>query len=249
MRAAALLSGVTLSAAVLTACNGGATEPPFLPEESPTPTAAAQPTAEPTVVAMPTAVSETPTPPPESGGMDGFRAFAALIDAALAENDASFFAGRGVEDELVCTGEEVLSPCSAYPPGTILRGIPYGIYASDASGLAPPDEYEVMVESWFASARPDRNDEFGSGAPTLYALAHRMANPVAQEAYLAIVTAIVLREGVDERQSRILAFQVVEGRWRLIDETFAWPPHTRDQWLSGECTECYDHWERWEGTP
>ncbi len=60
MRAAALLSGAALSAAVLVACNGGATEPPFLVETSPLPTATATPTAvlTPTVVPTPTTAPE-----------------------------------------------------------------------------------------------------------------------------------------------------------------------------------------------
>ncbi len=240
MRALALLGDAALALLLVSVACDGATKPPFLPEASPTVTAEATPTA-------PT--TPTPTAVAEEDGMTGFRAFAALIDAALAEGDGAFFADRGVEKELTCTGLEELSPCSGQSPGTILRGIPWGIYASDALELVPPDEYASMLEGWFASARHGERDEFGAGAATLYALAHRVANPVADEAYLAIVTAIVLREGADERQSRILAFQAIGGRWRLIDETFAWPPHTRDQWLSGDCTDCYDQWERWEGNP
>ena len=60
MRAAALLSGAALSTAVLTACNGGAAEPPFLVEISPLPTATATPTADLTPTVVP-----TPTPAPE----------------------------------------------------------------------------------------------------------------------------------------------------------------------------------------
>jgi hypothetical protein len=72
VRALAVLSGAALSAAVLTACDGDATEPPFLPEESPTSTAAAA----------------------ESGGMDGFREFARRIEEAVARGDGTIFEER-----------------------------------------------------------------------------------------------------------------------------------------------------------
>ena len=54
MRALALLSGAALSVAVLAACDGGATEPPFLVEISPLPTATATPTADLTPTVVPT---------------------------------------------------------------------------------------------------------------------------------------------------------------------------------------------------
>jgi len=60
VRAAALLSGATLSAVVLAACDGSATDAPFLVETSPLPTATATPTAvlTPTVVPTPTTAPE-----------------------------------------------------------------------------------------------------------------------------------------------------------------------------------------------
>ena len=240
-----------LSAAALTACDGGATEPPFLPEASPTPTAQATlvPEATPTAVPTPTAAPETPTPPPQSGDMDGFRAFAALIDAALADDDASFFADRGVEDEMTCAGDEQLGPCAGQPAGAVLTGIPGAAAQSDAFGLFTPADYAAMLRDWFANARPDQSDEYGSGGLALYALAHSPTDTTGEEAYLAIVTGIFTSGPDAFRQARILSFQSLDGSWRLTFELFATVPQTATDWLSGECADCYDHWERWEGTP
>jgi hypothetical protein len=249
VRAAVLLSGAALSAAVLTACDGGATEVPFLVETSPLPTVTATPTAEPTVVATPRAVSETPTPPPESGGMDGFRAFAVLIDAALAEDGASLFADRGVEEEMTCSGDEQLGPCSDQSAGTVLTGIPGAAAQSDAFALFTPGEYAAMLEDWFADARLGLSDEYGGGGLTLYALAHRPADGGGEEAYQAIVTGIFTSGPDAFRQARILSFQFLDERWRFTRELFATVPQTAADWLTGDCAECYDHWERWEGTP
>ncbi len=244
MRALSLLSGAALTAAILIACDGGVTEPPFLAETSPTPTVEVTPTPQPT----PTPVPETPTPPPECDGMDCFRAFAVLIEGALAENDASFFADRGVEDEITCVGDEMLGPCMDQPAGTVVRGIPFGVAQSEGTFLSPGD-YAAMLADWFADARPDLSDEYGGGGLALYALAHTPTDAMGEGAYQAIVTGI-FDSGPDAfRQARILSFQFLDGSWRLTFELFAGAPFTADPYLSGECSECYDYWERWEGAP
>ncbi len=250
MRALILLSATALSAAVLTACDGGATEPPFLLETSPTPTAetAATPEPTPTAVPTPTAAPETPTPPPESGGMDGFRAFAVLIDAALAENDASFFVDRGVEDEITCAGDEQIGPCMDQPAGAVVRGIPYGIAQSEGTFL-PLGDYAATLADWFAAARPDLSDEYGGGGLTLYALAHRPAPEGSEEAYLAIITGIFTGGPDAFRQARIPGFRFLDGSWRLTGDLLAAAEFAVPDYLSGDCDFCYDHWERWEGSP
>lgn len=228
-------------ALILAACDGGASEAPFLPETvTPTPTPAL--TATPTPTPPP-----SPTGEPEAGAMDGFRAFAALIEEALAAGDASFFAGRGLEDEMVCDGAEELGPCAGQPAGTVLRGIPGAAAQSDAFALFSPADYAAMLADWFADVRPDLADAYGSGALTLYALAHKPATPGSEEAYQAIVSGIFQSGPETLRQARILSFQFLTDSWRLTSELFATVPQTADAWLSGACGDCYDAWERWEG--
>lgn len=242
MRALAVLCGAALFALAAAACNGGASEPPFLIEITPAPDE--EPTS--TAVPTPTEVLEAPTPPPECDGFDCFRAFAPLIEAALAEDDASFFSERGAQIELTCAGDEQLGPCFDLPADTVLTGIPGAVAQSDAFALFAPDEFAAMLAEWFAAVNPGLSDEYGDGGLTLYALAHR---PGDEEAYQAIVTGIITSGPDTFRQARIISFLFVDGRWRLTSELYATIPQTAADWLSGDCDFCYDIWERWEGAP
>ncbi len=241
--AAAATGGAVLTLAA--ACDGGPGSP-FDIDISPAPEATATPTAAPTAAPTPT---PEPTPAPESAGMDGFRAFAALIDDAVAVGDGSFFSGRGVEEEQICTGEEQLGPCAGESADTMLRGIPGAAAQSDAFALFTPDDYAAMLQDWFASGRPEDTDVYGSGEIVLYALAHRPAQGGADEAYLAIVSGIVTSGPDALRQARVLNFQFLDGGWRLISELLATVEFTAADYLSGDCGDCYDAWERWEGAP
>ena len=239
MRALALLAGASLALPLAAAACDDATKPPFLPEASPSPAA----------TATPTSVPDTPTPPPESGGLGGFRAFAPLIDAALADGDGAFFADRGVMQEVTCTGDEFVGPCQDQPAGTVLTGIPGGVAQSDAIFYYPPDKFAFFISQWLISDIPAAEDEYGSGALTLYALAYHPAAEGSEEAYQAIVTGM-FSSGPDAlRQALVLSFRFVDGSWRLTGQLQASIPQTADPYLSGNCTDCYDQWERWEGAP
>jgi hypothetical protein len=206
------------------------------PDRSATPTEAA--------TAAPTATLEVVA---EADGEDGFRAFAVRVEAALVGSDALFFADRGLEQDLVCTGEEQVGICTDQPPGTAFRGIPRGIFQTDAFLLTSPDEYADDLGVWFAKVLPESADDYGDGAVALYALAHQPASGGGEEAYQAIIAAIVTSGADSVRQARSLSFRFVDGRWRLTGEIAATLPQTAEAFLSGECEYCYDRWERWEG--
>jgi len=240
VRGPALLAGAPLALLVAAVACDEATKPPFLPEGSPSGAAEATPTAP----ATPTA-----TAVPESGGMTGFRAFGRQIEAALAGGDASFFSDRGVEEEMICAGDEQLGPCVEQPAGTVLRGIPGTAWKSDAFGVTPSAEYATMLSEWLADARPDQSDDYGSGAVKLWSLAQ--AHSDSQTESLAIAT--LIREtgpatGI-QRQARIFRFAFTDGKWLLLSETLAAVSFSANDWLTGHCEQCYDQWERWEGTP
>lgn len=242
-----LVLGAAPLAAVLAACDGGVTEPPFLPETSPTPTAIATPEATATVVLPSTVAPGTPTTAPGSPSIDESRTFATSIDSALTAGDGAFFADRGIQTEVTCAGEEQLGPCVEQPAGTVLRGIPGFVWRSDASWLFPPDEYAATLRDWFSSARPDLSDEYGDGGVTLFAIAQKS---VPDEELLAIATAIRYTGPATEiqRQARVFRFVRGKGSWALRGEIFAAVSSTSEDWLSGKCAKCYDDWERWEGT-
>jgi len=162
---------------------------------------------------------DTPVDGAETGGIDGFRAFAARIADALTASDASFFSHRVVVDEITCVGDESVAPCAGQPAGTILRGVFSALSGTDASSFFESDEYEALLQEWFASDRPDLSDELGSGILTLYALAYMNT---AQPIYLGILTGIFEAgtAGDARQEARVLHFQFVEGNWRLVREWF-----------------------------
>ena len=167
---AAVLSGAALSAAVLGGCDGGVTEPPFLPETSPTPSPT--PTAEATV-----------TRPRSIGSYDDrfdFRAFAARLDGAIATADTQFFLDNVTFQELSCD-DEFLAPCSCPPrspqemkqgirTGASVLGIVVGIWQSEGFGLDAAG-YEQFIREFLTNLGRGASDAYGDAEPKLYAYA------------------------------------------------------------------------------
>jgi len=236
VRALALLAGASLALLLATAACDDATKPPFLPEASPSP--AATPTA------TPTSVPDTPTPPPESGGLGGFRAFASQIDAAIADSKGRIFIDRAQLSEVTCTGEEELGPCTGEAAGMV-DGVWQGLWRTDAVGLAPPEQIAFGFESFVADAEVGESDGFGAGSAILYALASGRQGE--GEAFDAVVTAIFAGDEGLERRIAVYQFTFDGERWRLYGVFEAGALY--EEWLSGDCTDCYDQWERWEGNP
>jgi hypothetical protein len=191
------------------------------------------------------------TPGPETAGFDAFRAFAQQIETAVEGRDARFFVERARLAELTCTGEEFPLPCAGQPAGTTLVGIWSRAWASDASALLSPEEYALWLEDYFSTALGDLSDNYGSGVLTLYALAHGEAEGA--EVFRAITTSIVDRYptgtpmGKTEREAHVFDFKFENGQWQFTGEIAALTSVTSPDWLSGDCAECYDRWERWEG--
>ena len=202
------------------------------------------PTPPPTLEEPTAAATATPTPEgaPEAGGLDGFRAFAAGIAAAVDAAEPAYFADRSMEAEIACSGDETTGICYGQPAGAVLRGIPSAVAQSDAFALMSADEYVEMLRSWFADASPQE-------APTLYAIARRPAGEGGEETFRAIVSGTFLVGPADSRvlrqQARIFDFQFLDGRWRFTGEVYASVPESAQPWSSGHCDECFDLWERW----
>ena len=216
-------------------CDGG--------DLSPSPVSTPSPTAESlTPATTPTAIM-TSTVTAEASGLDGFRAFAPQIADAVAQGGTAFFANRALVSEIVCAGDEQRGACFGQTKGTVMRGIPGAVAESDAVSLFPLAEYPDVLRDWFTSASPD-------GSPTLYAIAHRPAGEGRDDAYQAVVTAVIVvgtaGSTVLRQQGRIFDFQFVDGRWRLSGELYASLPETIRPWRYDDCSDCYDHWERWQ---
>jgi hypothetical protein len=82
--------------------------------------------------------------------------------------------------------------------------------------------------------------------PTLHAIAaldHYAGGLIGGPAAFALVAS------ADDLENTTRAFQFVreDGSWQMPIVTQV--SNLADEWLSGQCSECYDRWERWEGTP
>ncbi len=224
-----LVSGILLALVLLPACGGDEEEPAT--SASPSSPAA-------------TLIRPSPRGTP-SAGFDAFRVFAREMEAAIATRDTEFFASRGVEMDVTCRGDEQLGPCTDKPAGTVLRGIPGAAWKSDAFGLTPRTDFSKLLQDWYSAALPGLANQYGSGSPVLYALAEKRDSG---ESY-AIATEILQTgpaTGI-QRQARVFRFSPVAGQWQLNGEILAAVSLTADDWLSGNCGECYDYWELWEG--
>lgn len=205
------------------------------------------PTMTPTATSSPTATATaSPTPAGETGGMEGFRAFAAQIQAAIAAADGTLFADRAFITEIECTGADELGPCAGRPAGTTVSGVFSGIWRTDAVDLVSPDTIAEGFAGFINGADVGQADEFGIGLAVLYALARSQVQD--QEAFLAIVAAI-LRDENDQPIRRVQVYQFLfrDGRWQLFGQIAAGGLY--GEWLSGDCADCYTGWERWEGGP
>ncbi len=233
MRALAILAGTVASVAVLAACDSGVTEPPFLPETSPTPTAEAPVTPTPAPTPTPTPAPETPTPPPQSGGMEGFRSFAEQIEAAVKARDADFFFDIASTATATCPNEFV-QQCEGQPEGSEVQGINVGWWHSEGT-ILEPDQFRQEVASYLDSL----------AQPALYAIGRRQ-NPLGAPEGPSFF-AVVVSADDPQNTTRVFEFIFTDEAWRMsLDLRVS---ALAEEWLNGDCSDCYDHWELWEGTP
>lgn len=214
----------------------------------PSPTATPAETAAPPLTA-----TASPVPGGETGDMEGFRAFAVQIDAAVKEKNVQFFSGRARFEQVTCPPEPPgeLVACADEPPGTVVEVLPHISYPFEGAGVSR-EQFESGLEQWFAGAKPDLSDQYGSGTLALYALASSPAAGMVGEKAHAIISGIVDWLGSPPPPERLVLFltwQFLDRRWQLISYGSAHPPEYIPDWLSGQCAECYDHWERWEDNP
>ena len=231
---------VPLLALLTLACNGGGEAQPTA-TQSP---AVLEPTA--------TQIAAEPTLAVETGGMQGFRVFARLIEQAIAEKDSQFFVERAVLSEETCTGEEVLGPCSGQPAGTTLTGIVGFLLLGDADWLIPPEEYAQVLDQYFGAALGEMSDEYGSGSLVLYAL-HQDPDSEGTATFLAITTSIVDTVSTGEyvltgREAHAFSFQFEDGWWRFTQEVVTSGTDNLPFLLYPPPGENSVDWERWNGS-
>ncbi len=227
MRGVTIAVGVA-AALALTACNGGVTKPPFLPETI-TPVATA-PTATPS---QPASLSPSPSPPSFSTpgpDFDNFRLFAHMIDDAITSQDLDFFSDRVVLTSIPCP-YGMVSTCSE---GEMISGVVIGLWGSDAF-VEPVEELRAAMELRFL-------DDV-----RLFALAvsyHQVSGIVDPPGYLAVVNSPTDPGGT----TFILEWVPSGDSWTLRSFINAkTPAEIYNGWVSGDCPGCYDYWTPWEG--
>jgi len=167
----------------------------------------------------------------EMGGMAGFRAFAAQIAQALQARDADFFMERTLTSSVTCPNEFV-PQCAGQPAGSSVEGIPFGRWHSEGT-LLPVDGFQADLVAYLNAL----------GDPTLHAIGTLAQGILAEgSAFFAVVLS-----SNEPSTTRIFEFVLRDGGWRMPAVIEA--PILAHEWLSGECLECYDHWERWRGGP
>lgn len=199
MRGGLLLGSLSLALLAL-ACDGG-------PSAAPTATFPRPPTA-------------TATPDyGEEPGAEGFRAFAAQVQAALDAQDAVFFRDRLQPMEGTCTDEDIalnLLPGVCEELGKHWTAFPVGYWRSEGV-LVPAEEALGAVAELWATVVPNAADGFGGASPRVFALTLSQG---AGEDSTTVLTSIIERppdfagEG-PLRIVRVLHWSFDGERWRL----------------------------------
>lgn len=201
--------------------------------ETPTPVGRATPTV--TVEAEPT---REPTPVPETGGMDGFRAFAQQIELAIADRDDQFFIDGAKISTTTCPNE--FEPrCDDQPVGTVIEGVWMGLWRSEGS-LPALDSLSEDLAGYLGSL----------SNPMLYAIGDNSGHVSAFFGLENAFFAVVVSSDDPVNTTRVVTFEFSpeERGWQTAMVTKVGTSLT-EEWISGDCTECYDHWERWDGAP
>ncbi len=207
-----VFTGALMTAVAVTACDGGLTEAPFLPQAPPGPGGGT----------------------PERAPLQFFRGFSPQVQAAVESRDVDFFLDSAQTSTLTCPNE--FEPrCEGQPEGAEIEGIAFGRWRSERS-LLTPEEFRGNLTAYldslpdpalYALARPERDIGGLIGGPAFFAVAVSSDNP--------------------SNTTRIFGFVFLDGEWRMSLMMEA--PVLAEEWLSGECSDCYDQWERWEGAP
>lgn len=118
-------------------------------------------------------------PDTEKAGAEGFREFAARLDDAARDGDASFLADRVHKESLICD----IDPAATCAPGEE-AGLPVGHWRSQGS-IVPPAALAEEIDLFLSPV--EGTDEWGDGTPRVYAL------NIGDGRYDAILTSLIER--------------------------------------------------------
>jgi hypothetical protein len=185
--------------------------------------------------------------------LGSFRKFVAgEIAPAITDGDGEALLAHAGPQHLTCDGEG-FAPCEGQPEGTVLEGIYVTEWATDEVRIVPVSEVAEDFGEILGRAPTAVTDDFGGARPVLYALAAKSVQQEGGFLYYAVVSAMQFRPPAMEDLVRLVrAYQFAidtpsPAGWAMTGVVRT--DTLTQEWLSGDCGECYDHWERWEGTP
>jgi hypothetical protein len=192
----------------------------------------------------------------EQPGDVGFREFAAKLDEALKQDPVAFLQERMKTTHVVCGPEDVppgLGGPACESVGQEFEGFDVSAWRSE--GATVPAETAVTgLERFFEGALAPESDEFGDGAPQVYALnvGGRLVTPLGAGPYDAIVTAIIERpeDFAGEGPLRVAlntAWTFEDGRWLLTGVMYAYVLGDELLRPAEEARQLFPNWERFEG--
>lgn len=176
----------------------------------------------------------------ESAGMEGFRAYVPRIERAVADRDPRFFVERARLVEVVCPGpafEHIEPRCAGQPEGTVVTGVWRSWWRGEGL-LVSLDGLREDLGGFLGSLRE----------PTVHAIGDQSGRISdffgLTNGFFAVVTSSDSATG----GVMVLTFEFSSerGRWQtaIVTEVESF---LTAEWLSGECADCYAHWERWQG--
>ena len=241
--ASVVLAALLLVLLLSIACGDDAADEPQ-PTTTTARTAASTPTAAATAAATAPADAEQP-------GAEGFRGFAADLDAAVRAADAAFINERLRTRQVVCTEEDVTATpggpnCSF--PGETFEGFEMSAWRSEGRTVNVSAVEQHLSDRFFAVALPAETDEFGDGRPQVYAI------NASGDTYAALLTAIIERppDFAGEGPLRVAihtAWQYEDGRWLMTRLMNAYV--LAEEFLRPDdvVSSYYPNWERFTPGP
>jgi hypothetical protein len=151
------------------------------------------------------------------------------------DRDIDFFMDHITVSETTCeAGGLPGTVCQGLDEGAAVSGVWVGLWRSEGL-LVSQDDYRTLLQDYFDALEN----------PDLYAIAALDRDAGGQIGGPALF-AIVISTEFPLATARVFEFVREDGDWRLH-----LPIHVgvlAEEWLNGDCEDCYDRWQIWDGS-
>lgn len=167
---------------------------------------------------------------PATSEFEDFRRFAVEVATALDDRNTEFFLSDPIFSSMECPN--IFTDCGV-PYPTVIQGIAVGLWRSEGA-VYSLEESRLMLRSYL---------EQDPKVHAVAALYHDIGGGIGGPAFYVIVTT----PQAPETTAKALQFVNDNGRWRFRLYLDTGSSQSESEWLSGNCSECYDYWESWLG--